>query len=60
MVVEAVWKFEVDDSDGESKQDCVNIAKAEFNSLIKNNMLRVDDMDFKVTDTTPYPYPTVI
>ena len=53
ITVRAIWEFDVDDSWGETKEDCINIAKEEFKTI------KPEDAKFEVLDDTSYPYPTV-
>lgn len=53
MKVRMVWEFDVDDSWGETTEECIEIAKKEFESL------GVDEFNFEVVDNNKYPYETI-
>ena len=54
MKVRATWEFDVDDTWGETKEQCIEIAKAEFEQDVFSNL------EWEVVDDNPYPYETVL
>lgn len=56
MVVDINWQFDVDDSDGETLQDCIRIAMAEMESQLKNGDLTAEDFTYTVRPDLPTIY----
>lgn len=56
MVVRSFWEFDVDDTDGEILQQCVDIAKVELESQLKNGDLSAEDFHYEVRPDLPTVY----
>ena len=54
MKIKATWEFDVDDTWGETKEQCIAIAQAELKMVMQHDDF--DSLEWNIVDDAPYTY----